>query len=115
MVSYDCIFCKIISGEIISEFIHESELCFAIRDIHPIASTHILIIPKMHITYLEFISRYPHFDFNEMYSLAIEIARKENILNSGYRLVINQKEDSGQEIEHLHLHLIGGNKLKAIG
>ena len=50
-----------------------------------------------------------------MYSLAVEIALRENVINSGYRLVINQKEDSGQEVEHLHLHLIGGNKLKVIG
>ena len=50
-----------------------------------------------------------------MYAVALEIASKENILNSGYRLVINQKEDSGQEVEHLHLHLIGGKKLKVMG
>ena len=115
MVSYDCVFCKIILGEILSEFIYESELFFAIRDINPIALTHILIIPKIHINYLELIHEFPSFDFNEMYAVALEIASKEYILNSGYRLVINQKEDSGQEVEHLHLHLIGGNKLKDIG
>jgi len=111
----DCVFCKISSGQIISEFIHESKTCFAIRDIHPIASTHVLIIPRIHIPHLEFINHYPNFDFNDMYSLAVEIALRENVINSGYRLVINQKEDSGQEVEHLHLHLIGGKKLKVMG
>jgi len=111
----DCVFCKINSDEIDSEKIYQSETCFAIRDINPIAATHILIIPNFHITYLELIDSRNVFDFNQMYFFALEIAVKENVLESGYRLVINQKEDSGQVIEHLHLHLIGGNKLGVIG
>ncbi len=106
----DCIFCKIIAGEIPSAKVYEDKLCFAFRDINPQAPTHILIVPKEHIASADGISVE-----NSKYVAAIfeaipKIAEAEGLVN-GYRVITNCGEDACQSVKHLHFHLMGGKKL----
>ena len=107
----DCIFCKIIAGEIPSDILYQDEEVIAFRDIHPIASTHLLIIPKRHIPSLTHLSVQDFPLVGHMVGIANQLARSEGISESGYRLVINSGEQAGQIVPHLHLHLIGGRRL----
>jgi histidine triad (HIT) family protein len=111
----DCIFCKIFAGEIPSEKLLEAEDCFVIRDIAPKAPTHLLVIPKQHFTYLS--GMRPEFQpvIACMFNAAREMANSEGVAESGYRLVINQKDDAGQEVPHFHMHLLGGRKMGPMG
>jgi histidine triad (HIT) family protein len=111
----DCLFCKIYRGEIHSEILYKDDHCFAIKDINPVSPVHLLIIPSVHVTYLQFFEIEDFRVLNSMYRIATELAVTNGISKSGYRLVINQKKDSGQQVPHLHLHLIGGHKLAGIG
>ncbi|MAQ97250.1 MAG: histidine triad nucleotide-binding protein [Chloroflexota bacterium] len=111
----DCLFCKIYRGEIPSEILHKDDHCFAIKDINPVSPVHLLIIPSVHLTYLQSFEVEDFRILNSMYKVAAELAVREGISESGYRLVINQKRDSGQQVPHLHLHLIGGHNLAGIG
>ena len=103
----DCIFCKIHRGEIPSEILYRDDNCFVIRDIGPKAPTHLLIIPIMHFTYLAGIT--PEFlpTIGSMHMAAKEMAEREGVSESGYRLVINQGPHSGQEVPHLHMQMCG--------
>jgi histidine triad (HIT) family protein len=107
----NCLFCRIVNKEIPSNIIYEDESLLAFRDINPQAPVHILIIPKKHIAGLNHIT----FDDNELMgkiqNLAREIAEKENISSTGYRLVANCGKDAGQAVDHLHYHLLGGRHL----
>ena len=106
----DCVFCKIIRGEISSDKVYEDEKFIAFRDINPQAPVHILIIPKVHIPKLCDTE-----DANllgEMILIANKIAEKENIKDRGYRIVINTNKEAGQSVDHLHLHLLGGRIMK---
>ena len=111
----DCIFCKIYRGEIPSEILHKDDHCFAIKDINPVSPVHLLIIPSVNVTYLQSFEVEDFRILNSMCKVAAELAVTEGISESGYRLVINQKRDSGQQVPHLHLHLIGGHNLAGIG
>lgn len=95
--------------------LHEADDCFVIRDVAPKAPTHLLIIPKQHFTYLTGMT--PEFQsvIACMFNAAREMADSEGVAESGYRLVVNQKNDSGQEVPHLHMHLLGGRKLGPMG
>ena len=111
----DCLFCKIYRGEIPSEILHKDDHCFAIKDINPVSPVHLLIIPSVHVTYLQSFEVEDFRILNSMYKVAAELAVREGLSESGYRLVINQIRDSGQQVPHLHLHLIGGHILAGIG
>lgn len=105
----DCLFCKIIRGEIPSTKVFEDDSVFAFRDIHPQAPVHILVIPKQHIASVAEAT-----DPSLMGILmlrAAEIARNEGIEQTGYRLVCNHGEQAGQSVFHLHMHLLGGRPL----
>ncbi len=106
----DCIFCKIRDKEIPSEIVLEEENWFAIKDINPEAPVHVLIIPKEHIEYLEDSSEKKEL-VGELILAADKVAHKMGIAEKGYRVVINQREDSGQIIAHLHVHVLGGKNL----
>ena len=106
-----CVFCSIVSAEIESDIIDSSDTCIAIKDIFPVAKTHVLVIPKGHVLYLTDIDTEGLDIIQDMYVLALKIARTYELDGSGYRLVINQKDDGGQQVPHLHLHLIGGESL----
>ena len=111
----DCIFCKIGGGEIKGDLLHQDEHCFVIRDIAPKAPVHLLIIPNSHFTYLADLT--PEFSpvVGSMFIAAKEMAEREGVANDGYRLVINQGAHSGQQVPHLHLHLLGGKPLGGMG
>lgn len=104
----NCLFCKIILGEISADIIYESSNVIAFRDINPQAPIHILIIPKKHIATINDISSKDHKIIGSLYSAAREIALNEGIDDIGYRTVMNCNEAAGQTVFHIHLHLLGG-------
>ena len=110
----DCIFCQIVAGKIPSEILYQDEEVIAFSDIHPIAPTHLVIIPKRHIPSLTHLSEGDLPLIGHMVSIANQLAKREGIAESGYRLVINCGEQGGQLVPHLHMHLLGGRKLSDI-
>lgn len=108
----DCIFCKIIRGEIPSTKVYEDDLVTAFRDINPAAPTHILIIPNKHIASTNDLSDEDQTLVGRMFTSAKNIAAQEEIAESGYRLIINTGPNGGQVVFHLHLHLLGGQKMR---
>ncbi|KUO61536.1 histidine triad nucleotide-binding protein [bacterium BRH_c32] len=106
------IFSKIINREIPADIVYETENVLAFRDINPQAPVHILIIPKIEISKVTDIKTPEHSHLmGEMIEAANKIAKQENISETGFRLVFNCGDDSGQDVYHLHLHLLGGRKL----
>jgi histidine triad (HIT) family protein len=106
----ECVFCKIISNEIKSEKVYEDEDLIGIRDINPQAPVHILIIPRKHFEKLHQIEEISL--LGKMIKIAYQIAEKEGILNSGYRIVINTNREAGQSVDHVHIHLLGGRIMR---
>lgn len=111
----DCIFCRIARGEVPSEMVYQDEQAFAIRDIHPQAPKHLLIIPREHISSLAGVPEERVLLLGHLLSVAKLLAQKGGIAQSGYRVVINSGRDSGQEVPHLHIHLLGGRPLGRLG
>ncbi|MFH0887305.1 MAG: histidine triad nucleotide-binding protein [bacterium] len=104
-----CIFCKIAAYEIKSDIVFENEAVIAFRDINPQAPKHIVVIPKEHIETLNQVK-----DFNlisEIYKVIPQVAMSEGIKDSGYRVVVNTNRDSGQEVYHIHFHILGGRRM----
>tara|TARA_B100000609_G_scaffold66202_2_gene52204 strand:- start:1982 stop:2323 length:342 start_codon:yes stop_codon:yes gene_type:complete len=108
------VFEMILSGEIESDIIYEDEQIFAIHDINPVAKVHILIIPKKKIPTMNQISDEDRDLLGNMFICAKNLAKKYQIDQSGYRLLFNTNDDAMQTVFHIHLHLIGGEKLKKI-
>ncbi|MGN1110552.1 MAG: histidine triad nucleotide-binding protein [Oscillospiraceae bacterium] len=106
----DCIFCKIIAGEIPSTKVYEDDEILAFRDINPQAPTHILVIPKKHIAGVHEINAENSAIVAKIFVKIAEIAKQEGLEN-GYRVVSNVGEDGGQTVPHLHFHILGGKKL----
>lgn len=111
----DCVFCRIIAGELQSDILYHDEEVIAIRDINPEAPTHILIMPKRHIQSLAEATPEARELLVHMCFTAIQLAKKEGLSEKGYRLVINSGAEGGQEVPHLHLHLLGGRQLGKLG
>jgi len=111
MSEKDCIFCKIIEGQIPAEKVLETEKVLAFKDIHPRAPVHVLVIPKEHIESLNHVRDEHKELIGEMFLAAGSIAQKLGISERGYRTVFNCNRDAGQEVYHLHLHVLGGRKL----
>jgi histidine triad (HIT) family protein len=111
----DCIFCKIGRGEVESEILFRDDKVFVVRDIHPRAPVHLLIIPNNHLTSLAYVGPGQESLMGHLFTVAEEMARREGVTIRGYRLVVNQGPDSGQEIDHIHMHLLGGRRLGAMG
>ncbi|HPW45517.1 MAG TPA: histidine triad nucleotide-binding protein [bacterium] len=111
----DCIFCKIISGEIPTKKIIDDGEIIAFNDINPAAPTHILIIPKKHIPTINDIPEADAGLIGNMFIAAKSLAKEAGIEKSGYRTIINCLSDGGQEVFHLHLHLLGGRKMGKMG
>lgn len=107
----DCIFCQIIAGKIPSEILYQDEEVVAFRDINPQAPTHLLIIPRKHITSLADISEAESTLIGHMVNIANRLAKEEGVFERGYRLVISCGEEGGQLVPHLHMHLLGGQRL----
>lgn len=109
----DCIFCKIIAGDIPSDILYHDDEIIAFRDVNPVAPTHILIVPVEHLVTTQDI---PDDDTSLTYKMirtANRLADQEGIAENGYRLVINCGEQGGQVVRHLHMHLIGGRQLSS--
>jgi len=106
----DCIFCKIINKEIPTEFLYEDDLALAFRDIFPMASTHILIIPKEHIESVNELTDSENHEklMGRLIVIAKKLAKQEGIDEKGYKLLIRTGKEGGQEVPHIHLHLMGG-------
>ncbi len=105
----DCLFCKIINGEIPSNKVYEDETVFAFRDIEPQAPTHILIIPKQHIKSAAEIDESNSAVVAHIFEVAAKLAKQEG-LTDGYRIVNNCGDLAGQSVKHLHFHLMGGRE-----
>lgn len=111
MNNADCIFCKIGRGEVPSAKVHDDGVVFAIRDIHPLAPTHLLLIPHEHVNALTEASDRQVEVAARCVRVAAQIARQVGLARDGYRLVVNQGADGGQVVGHFHVHLLGGHRL----
>lgn len=107
----DCIFCKIIDHEIPSDVIYEDDDLIAFNDIHPLAKIHILLVPKKHIATTADLTAEDAALIGKVYLVAKKIAEEKGLAENGYRIVNNCKADGGQEVFHIHFHLLGGEKL----
>ena len=106
----DCLFCRMASGEIPVDKVHEDDLVFAIRDINPQAPTHVLVIPVAHVASAAELTAADGPMLGRLFAVAAAIARDEG-LDGGFRLVTNIGPDGGQSVAHLHVHLLGGRRM----
>ena len=111
MAENDCLFCKIIAGEIPSAKVYEDDRVYAFRDISPEAPVHVLIVPKAHITSANDLNDENAAVVGHIFAVAAKIAKAEGIADGGYRIVNNCGEDGGQTVKHLHFHMLGGRSL----
>lgn len=111
----DCTFCAMSTGAKEVDFLYLDHQILVIRDIRPRAPTHLLIIPRRHVKGLTYAAGRTSSTLGQMFVIAEEMARREGVTVSGYRLVVNQGPDSRQELEHLHMHLLGGRAMSSMG
>ena len=104
----DCIFCKIVNDEIPGQLLLRDEYVCAFRDINPVAPSHVLIVPNKHVDSIDSLSTEDAGLAGKLLLAVKEIARMENIASSGYRVIVNNGVDGHQEVQHLHIHVIGG-------
>jgi histidine triad (HIT) family protein len=109
----DCLFCRIVAGEIPSTKVHESATTFAFRDIAPHAPTHVLVVPKAHHADIASLVAADRELLADVYQAACDVAEQEG-LTGGYRLLTNTGPDSGQTVFHLHVHVLGGRPMGAL-
>ena len=108
----ECIFCEIVSGKMEGEVLLRNEHVCAFRDINPATPSHVLIVPNEHLASIEALSR-DQFDIAGTLLLAVkDVARLEGISQTGYRAIVNTGADSHQEVQHLHIHVLGGAPMK---
>ncbi len=107
----DCIFCKIIKGEIPSDKVYEDEELLAFKDIQPAAPIHILVIPKKHIESLNNIQEGDEALIGKLVLKIKQIAKEQGFADDGYRVIVNCGENGGQEVKHLHFHILAGKRL----
>ncbi len=106
----DCLFCKIIAGEIPSAKVYEDERVYAFRDINPQAPVHVLVVPKKHVASADEITADTSADVAAIFEAIPKIAAAEGLAN-GYRIITNIGEDGCQSVRHMHFHVLGGKKL----
>jgi len=114
-VKEDCLFCRIIARQLPSEIVYEDDTVLAFNDIAPQAPTHVLIIPKSHVATVNTVADADAGVFTTLILRARAIAADRGIAESGYRVLFNCNAAGGQTVYHLHLHLLGGRQLKALG
>jgi histidine triad (HIT) family protein len=107
----DCIFCKIARGEMDAEVVHDEEDVLAFKDINGRAPVHVLVIPRQHVASLEEITSLPEAVSRRLFEVSSTVADKLGVGESGYAVRINNGPDAGQEVFHLHLHVLGGQKI----
>ena len=106
----DCLFCKIVAGEIPADIIYESDDAIAFRDINPMAPTHVLVIPRKHISTINDIAIEDEARVGKLFTAAREIAAADGVAEDGYRVAMNCNEAAGQSVFHIHLHVMGGRQ-----
>lgn len=111
MSENDCVFCKIVRGEMEAEVVHDEEELLAFEDISGKAPVHVLVVPKEHVSSLEEVGKLPDAVAKRLFEVAQEVARKMDVAESGYAFRINNGPDAGQEVFHLHAHVMGGERL----
>ncbi|CAM4057696.1 histidine triad nucleotide-binding protein [Kibdelosporangium persicum] len=111
----ECLFCRIVAGELPSTVVHETETTFAFRDLHPQAKTHILIVPRAHYSDAVDLAKNEPALLADVTLAAGRIAEQEGLAEPGYRLVFNTGRDAGQTVFHVHMHLLGGEQLGHFG
>ena len=107
----DCIFCKIINGDFNTDFIYENEKLVAFNDINPATPIHVLVVPKKHIESLAKMEEGDEKIISKVYKIINDIAEKQGFKEKGYRVIVNCGKDGGQEVPHLHFHLLAGKQL----
>ena len=107
-----CIFCKIVAGQAPATILYQDEVATAFRDIHPVAPTHVLVVPNRHIPSVNDLVPGDEALVGYLVTIAGQVARQEGIDQTGYRLILNTGPDSGQAVFHLHLHVIGGRRMR---
>lgn len=107
----DCVFCRVLKGELPSHGVVSTESCYAFVDIAPVAPSHVLVVPRLHIADVEAIEAQHAGLLAEMFATARAAAAAEGITASGYRLVLNVGEDAQNSVGHLHMHVIGGRRM----
>jgi histidine triad (HIT) family protein len=110
-MSSDCLFCRIIAGELPSSQVYADDSVFAIRDIAPKAPTHILILSRKHIASVGEIGKADRDLAGKLFAVGAELAKREGIAEDGYRLVVNVGRNGGQTVDHLHVHMLGGRSM----
>ncbi len=108
----DCLFCKIIKGDITGSIVYRDEQVTAFRDINPAAPTHILIVPNQHIDSVNLLILDDEPLIGHLFTVAKNVAAQEGIADGGYRLIMNTNANAGQTVFHIHLHLLGGAPMK---
>jgi histidine triad (HIT) family protein len=111
-MSDSCLFCKIVSGEIKGDIVFQDEQATAFRDINPVGSIHILIVPNRHIPSVNALESDDEGQMGHLFTVARQLAKSEGIDQTGYRLIINTGPNAGQAVFHIHVHLIGGGPMK---
>ncbi len=106
-----CLFCNIVEKKIPAAIVHEDEHAIAFRDINPVAPTHVLVIPKKHVAALHDTTPDDAALLGHLVTTANAVARKEGLVEKGYRLVVNDGPDAGQSVFHVHLHVLGGRSM----
>lgn len=107
----DCLFCRIEAGEVESDVVAEDDRWLAFRDVNPQAPTHVLVIPREHVTSVEDLSDDRRDLAGELLLAARDVARQEGLAEDGYRVVANTHREAGQSVFHLHLHVLGGRQM----
>lgn len=111
MADSDCLFCKIVAGEIKADIVAESDLAIAFRDVNPQAPTHVLVIPRDHHANVSEVAAAGDVDVAALFRLAHEVAEIDGIVESGYRTVTNTGPDAHQTVFHAHVHVLGGRSM----
>lgn len=111
-MSEDCLFCRIASGEAEAEIVDEDERWVAFRDVNPQAPTHVLVIPREHVASVEELADDQRDLAGELLLAARDVARQEGLAEDGYRVVANTHREAGQSVFHLHLHVLGGRRMR---
>lgn len=107
----DCLFCRIAAGSLPATIVHQDPQCVAFEDLHPQAPTHVLVIPRKHVSSLRECSQEDQAILGHLLLACASVARQKGLLEQGYRIVANSGRDGGQTVFHLHFHLLGGRAM----
>ena len=107
----DCIFCKILNGDIPSKKVYEDEFVYAFHDINPMAPVHVIVIPKAHIESANMVDETNSMHISKVFEAIPKVAKVLGVAEDGYRVITNIGENGGQTVKHIHFHILGGTKL----